>query len=81
MGVDEKEKTILGNCDVKDLTKKEIEIMNSFAKGGSYKEVSEQLGISQNTVKYHIRMLLAKTGFSNTLILIAHAVAIGLIEL
>ena len=55
--------------------------MNSFAKGGSYKDVSEQLGISQNTVKYHIRMLLAKTGFSNTLILIAHAVAIGLIEL
>ena len=72
MGINETEKTILGNCDVKDLTKKEIEIMNSFAKGGSYKDVSEQLGISQNTVK---------TGFSNTLILIAHAVAIGLIEL
>ena len=81
MGINETEKTILGNCDVKDLTRRELEIMNCFAKGGSYKEVSEKMGISQNTVKYHIKTLLAKTGYSNTLTLVAHAVSVGVVEL
>ena len=81
MGINETERTMLGNCDVNDITKREFEIMNCFAKGGSYKDVSEQLGISQNTVKYHIKILLAKTGYSNTLTLIAHAVSVGVVKL
>ena len=46
-----------------------------------YIEISEEMNISINTVKYHVKTLLGKTGYNNTVMLVAHAVATGLIEI
>ncbi len=71
----------LGNCYVSDITKKELEVLKCFAEGKSYLEISDAMDISVNTVKYHVKTMLAKTGYSNTVMLVAHAVASGLIEM
>ncbi|MDE2104567.1 MAG: response regulator transcription factor, partial [Patescibacteria group bacterium] len=37
-------------------------ILNSFEQGQRHKETASQLGISLNTLKTHVRLILAKTG-------------------
>ena len=71
----------LGNCYTSDITKKELQVLKHFANGKSYIEISEEMNISINTVKYHVKTLLGKTGYNNTVMLVAHAVATGLIEI
>ena len=39
-----------------------------------YEEIAEDLDITPNTVKYHIKNILQKTGYQNTLQLVAEVV-------
>ncbi|MBQ8950794.1 MAG: response regulator transcription factor [Eubacterium sp.] len=71
----------LGNCPIGKVTEREIEVMNLLAHGNSREEISNKLNISSNTVKYHLKSILCKTGFSNTVMLVAYAVTAGLIEM
>ena len=56
----------------KNLTKREIEIIQLLVKGFSNEEISEYLKISTQTVKTHIRNIYAKTGFKDKLKLVVH---------
>ena len=71
----------LGNCDVISLSGRELEIMELLAEGFTYAEVAERLVITVNTVKFHMRNLLSKTGYRNAVSLVSHAVASGIIEI
>lgn len=56
------------------LSAREIEILRGVAAGNSNKIVAAQLGISEETVKAHMKSILAKLGANDR----THAVTIGL---
>lgn len=47
------------------LSKREIEVLNSIIKGGKYKEISEELHISINTLKTHVSRIYSKLEINN----------------
>ena len=56
------------------LSDREIEILELIAAGAANKEIAERLGITEVTVKAHLRNIYAKIGAQNR----AHAVTIAL---
>ena len=48
-----------------DLTRLERRILQLLAEGLSNREIAVQVHLSQNTVKFHVRQLLQKTGATN----------------
>jgi DNA-binding NarL/FixJ family response regulator len=56
------------------LTPREIEVLEQAATGKSNKRIADQLGISEDTVKTHIRSILDKLGANDR----THAVTIAL---
>jgi len=56
------------------LTIRELETLRGVAKGSSNKIIAEQLGISEHTVKGHLKSILSKLGAADR----THAVMIAL---
>ena len=56
----------VGCTDSTELTEKEYEIIKNLSLGLKYEEIADEMGITVNTVKYHIKNLLQKTGYRNT---------------
>lgn len=52
----------------------EFDIIRELTKGKKYEEIAADLGITLNTAKYHIKNILQKTGYQNTLQLVAEVV-------
>lgn len=50
------------NLEVEALTPREEEILRLLARGRSNKAIAAELGLSDNTVKYHVSAILAKLG-------------------
>src|SRR5437773_1905236 len=48
-----------------DLNDREVQILKLLVNGATNREVGEQLHLSHNTIKFHIRQLLEKAGVSN----------------
>jgi len=59
-------------CVKDDLTPRECGIMHLVARGGSNREIADDLGIGEETVKTYMRSILLKLGANDR----AHAVAI-----
>ncbi|MFJ4064737.1 helix-turn-helix transcriptional regulator [Pseudomonas sp. NPDC089996] len=59
---------------VSNMTEREVEILRWTADGKCASEISRILHISENTVIYHIKKLLAKTGCANKLHAVAQAI-------
>jgi DNA-binding NarL/FixJ family response regulator len=64
----------VGGASSRDLTERELAVLRELALGRKYEEIAEDLGITANTVKYHIKNLLQKTGYRNTLQLVVDVV-------
>lgn len=47
------------------LTRREREVLAALVKGWSNLQISARLGISENTVKYHLRLIYDKLGVAN----------------
>jgi DNA-binding NarL/FixJ family response regulator len=71
---DETPQVMIGNIPSTVLTRRELEVLRMLANGDKYEEIAEQLSISVNTVKFHVKNLLAKTGLRNTLQMVVEAV-------
>ena len=56
------------------LTERELSVLNVMAEGYSNPEIARQLGISRNTVKFHVSSIISKLGAASR----TEAVAIGL---
>ena len=54
-----------GNILSREVTDREMEILRLIAEGAGNAKIAEFLGISEGTVKTHVRNLLRKTGFSS----------------
>lgn len=48
-----------------DFTKAELDVLRLVVEGKSYKQISESLSVSPETVKWHIGNMLRKTGFDS----------------
>ena len=69
----------IGIANSKDLTDRELDVLRQLALGYKYEEIAENLCVSSNTVKYHIKNLLIKTGYRTTLQLVVDVVGKRLI--
>ncbi len=69
----------IGITDNRNFTNREFDIIRELTLGRKYEEMSADMGISLNTVKYHIKNILQKTGYKNTLQLVAEVVEQGLV--
>ena len=47
------------------LSKLEVQILHLMVEGMTNREIAEQVHLSQNTIKFHVRQILRKTGASN----------------
>ncbi len=63
------------------LSARECDILPLIAGGYSNQEIAEELGIARNTVKNHLRSILAKLGVRNRAQAAAYAVSHGLVSL
>lgn|SRR5574338_1195758 len=66
---------------VEPLTAREIEVLELVSLGLSNKAVAERLGISDQTVKFHVGAISAKLGAANRTDAVRRAVRQGLITL
>ena len=62
-----------------NLTPREKEVLRLVAKGATNKEIASQLFIAENTVKNHLRNILAKLHLQNRVQAAAYALREGLI--
>jgi two-component system nitrate/nitrite response regulator NarL len=61
------------------LSERECQVLALIVQGCSNQEIGEELGIARNTVKNHLRSILAKLGVRNRAQAAAHAVSQGLV--
>lgn len=65
---------------MKELSEREIEVLQCVSEGKSNKEVAEQLSISEKTVKAHLRTIFRKLEVSDRAQAVAEAMRRGLVE-
>lgn len=65
---------------VEELTEREIEVLKLVACGFSNSQIAEQLVISLNTVKFHLKNILGKLQLENRTQAAAYAVSSGMIS-
>ena len=68
------------NCEKPELTNRQIEVLEMIAKGATYKEAGEKLGISERTVKYHIGNIIDMLHLENRAQAIYYAAEKGLLQ-
>ncbi len=64
-----------------DLTSREIEVLNHIAGGNRNRDIADKLFITEETIKVHIKHIMAKLGASDRTQAVAIAVRRGIIEL
>ena len=69
----------IGSTTSNNLTYRELTVLRQLALGYKYERIAENLEITVNTVKYHIKNLLTKTGYRTTLQLVVEVVGQHLI--
>ncbi len=66
--------------DPDQLTERELEVLRLVVDGERNKEIAAELGISENTVKYHLRNILDKLHARSRAEMVARAVRDGLVS-
>jgi DNA-binding NarL/FixJ family response regulator len=72
---------VLPGATAEPLTEREVEVLRRIAEGLNNREIGEQLGISESTVKTHVNHLLAKLGVSDRTKALVLAVRRGLVHI
>ncbi len=69
----------LGNAAVGDFSAREIEVLRELTTGAGNREIAARLFISEDTVAFHIKRLLKKTGLQNRTELAVEARRLGVV--
>jgi two-component system NarL family response regulator len=67
------------NNEEEKLTKRQLEVLEMVARGVTYREAGEALGLTERTVKYHMGRILELLHLENRAQVIAYASRIGLV--
>ena len=62
------------------LTERQMEVLEAVARGATYKETGDLLGITERTVKYHMASIMEQLQMENKSQLIAYAARMGWTE-
>jgi len=65
---------------VDELTERETEVLQLVVGGNTNRQIGLQLGLSENTVKYHLRHILEKLHLQNRAQVVAYAMRHGLVR-
>ena len=65
---------MIGQAKSSEFTDREFAVIRELVRGVRYEEMAETLHLSINTVKYHVKNILQKTGFRSTVQLVAEVV-------
>lgn len=68
------------NANTPDLTRRELEVLRSVARGRSNRQIAEELVIAENTVKNHIRNILEKLQLKSRVEAAMYAVRSNLVD-
>lgn len=72
------------NCsgiqNTQKLTERQLEVLEMVARGITYKEVGEKLGLTERTVKYHMARILEFLHLENRAQVIAYAAKMGIVN-
>lgn len=71
----------LDGVDVEPLTTREVQVLELLAEGLPNKAIARRLGISDQTVKFHVASIAGKLGAANRTDVVRRAVRRGLIAL
>lgn len=63
-----------------ELSDRQLEVLELVARGMTYKEVGEVLGLSERTVKYHMERIIELLNFENKSQVIAYAARKGIVD-
>ena len=69
-----------GTPEEDNLTEREFEVLRLVARGASNMQIAEELVISVNTVKSHLKNILAKLQLENRTQVAAYALERGLVK-
>lgn len=69
----------IGKADNHQFTDRELDILRELLTGDSNSEIGKRLGISAETVKFHIQTMLKKTGFHTRTELATQARGLGIV--
>ena len=81
VGFDEETRSLEGPAFEEPLTPREIQVLELLAEGLANKGIAARLGISDQTVKFHIASISGKLGAANRTDALRRAVRRGLISL
>lgn len=70
-----------GDASVESLTPREAEVLELLSEGMSNKRIAARLGISDQTVKFHVAAICGKLAADNRTEAVRHAIRRGLIAL
>ena len=65
---------VIGQAKSTEFTDRELAVIRELVRGVRYEEMAETLHLSINTVKYHVKNIMQKTGFRSTVQLVAEVV-------
>ena len=68
----------VGAASSRDFTDRELQVLRQLQTGDGNIEIADRLGIRPDTVKFHLRTMLQKTGFATRTALAVQAQAAGL---
>jgi len=68
------------NTTIEQLTDRHLEVLNMVARGVTYKDTGEALGLTERTVKYHMGKIIDLLHLENRAQVIAYAVEMGLVK-
>jgi len=69
-----------GGRDIDHLTERETEVLEHLVDGRTNRQIGAALGLSENTVKYHLRNILEKLHLHNRAQVVAYAMRHGLVR-
>ena len=64
----------IGAVNSSQFTTRELDVIRALTAGDRYEDIAAGLNVSLNTVKYHVKNILQKTGFRSTTQLVAEVV-------
>lgn len=65
---------MIGLARSDEFTLRELDVIRGLTRGQHYEEIADSLYMSTNTVKYHVRNIMQKSGFRTTIQLVAEVV-------